>query len=123
MAIVETLELRLEAKLDGFAAQLSAAAEHLGNLGTALSLGREKLVHQGASLVQDTGAAILSAAGMSVAPASAGGELVNKLVQAILAGGASAENAACNTTNAASFASPAALSAAKSAGAAEGLTE
>lgn len=117
MAIVETLELRLEAKLGDFAAQLSAAADHLNNIGSAFAMGRENLSREGAALVQSTGDAILSAANMSPAPAAAGSELVNKLAQAILAGGASAENAARSTANAASFASPAALSAAHSAGA------
>ena len=62
MAVVETLEVRFQADLSKFSAQLTQLAAQIGGVGMALEAGRGRLFQGGSGLINTVGQALQAGA-------------------------------------------------------------
>ena len=113
MAIVETLEVRFQASLNGLSKQLDGLSKQLGGLGGALDGAGAALNASAAALSAGLGTALSSAQAES---AAAGDGLMRSFSGAITASAPLAAAAARSTALSARFSDAGALSAAQSAG-------
>lgn len=118
MAVIEMLEVRFQADISKFSAQLAGIAAQIGGVGRALEDGRMQLSGAAAGLVQGVAQALQAGAAMSAAPRTAGTLVSERFSSAIAGGSRLAALSARQVASAADFSRDGGVSAARSAGAA-----